>query len=261
MAMRDQFLGFLYSKPHLRKLGRGVKRTRRLAFERLGSDRYSHPSLDDLDRKLVNYLPEREGVFVEAGACDGYLASNTYWLERFRGWTGVLIEPVPELADRARKERPRSQVFQCALVPTNYEDAYVTMRYGAVMSVVLDSWADVDREQEHAREGARVHHDETFQLRVPARSLSDVLSEAGLTDIDLMTLDVEGFEARALLGLDLAKHCPRFLLVELLHEDRERPEIDSILSARYQYEARLSSHDHLYRRTGDSGKRTARSVP
>ena len=50
------------------------------------------------------------GIFVEAGAFDGYGGSNTYWFERFRGWTGVLIEPTPELAARARKGRPRSQV-------------------------------------------------------------------------------------------------------------------------------------------------------
>jgi FkbM family methyltransferase len=184
-----------------------------LAFERWGSDRYSHPAENDLDRKLARYLPEYGGVFVEAGAYDGYLSSNTYWFERFRGWTGVLIEALPELADRARKERPRSRVFQCALVPANYEEAWVTMRYGASMSVVLHSWADTDQELEHARTGARVHHGEMCEVQVPARSLTDVLSKAGITDIDLMTLDVEGYEAQALRGLDLSRHCPRFLLI------------------------------------------------
>jgi FkbM family methyltransferase len=246
--IRERFLELAYSNPRLRMVGREVKRGRRLAFECLESDRYSHPALDHLDRKLARYVPEREGVFVEAGASDGYLASNTYWFERFRGWSGVLIEPVPDLADRARKERPRSQVFQCALVPANYQEAYVTMRYGAVMSLVRDSWADIDQEQEHARAGARAHHGKTFELRVPARTLSDVLILAGITDIDLMTLDVEGFEAAALSGLDLTKHRPRFLLVELLHEQQQRPEIDAILGTRYRYEGRLSSHDHLYRR-------------
>jgi len=249
MQIRQRFLGFLYSKPRLRKAGREAKRARRLAFERLRSDRYSHPAENELDRKLVNFLPEREGVFVEAGAYDGYLSSNTYWFERFRGWSGVLIEPLPDLAERARKERPRSQVFQCALVPANYSDPYVTMRYGAIMSVVLNSWADADEEQEHAQAGARVHYGETGELQVPARPLSNVLSEAGITDVDLLTLDVEGCEASALGGLDLSRHRPRFMLIEMLHEDRQRPEIESILCARYQYEARLSDRDHLYRRT------------
>ena len=117
------------------------------------------------------------------------------------------------------------------------------------MSVVLNSWADADQEQ-NTRAGAQVHYGEAVEVQVSARPLSDVLSEAGITDIDLITLDVEGFEGPALRGLDLSKHCPRFILVEMLHEDRQRPEIESILGGRYQHEVRLSTHDHLYRRTG-----------
>jgi FkbM family methyltransferase len=250
--VRERVVGFLYSKPRLRKWGREVKRARRLAFERIGSDRYSHPAENDLDRKLAEFLPKRDGRFVEAGAYDGYLQSNTYWFERFRGWTGVLIEPIPELADRARREWPRSRVFQCALVPANYKESSVTMRYGAIMSVVRDSWTDGDQEKEHARTGARLHHGEARELRVPTRALSDLLSEAGVSDIDLMTLDVEGFEASVLRGLDLSKHCPRFILVEMLQEAHQRGEIESILGRRYRHEAQLSASDHLYRLTDNS---------
>ena len=46
----------------------------------------------------ARHLTRRGGVFVEAGANDGYAQSNTYYFERMRGWSGVLIEPVPELA-------------------------------------------------------------------------------------------------------------------------------------------------------------------
>src|SRR5262245_53916520 len=88
---------------------------RRLA-ETVGSDRYSHVALNDLDRKLARYLDYHDGFFVEAGANDGIRQSNTYWFERFRGWRGILVEGVPELVAAARRNRPGARVFEAALV-------------------------------------------------------------------------------------------------------------------------------------------------
>src|SRR3954469_21340764 len=85
-------------------------------FEALGSRRYSWPALNDLDRSLQRLLPDRPGTFMEAGAHDGYTQSNTYYLERFRGWHGVLVEAVPELHAKAARRRRRSRVVQAALV-------------------------------------------------------------------------------------------------------------------------------------------------
>jgi FkbM family methyltransferase len=246
-----QALGFLHEHPRLYASVRTGKRTWRHTFERLGCDRYSHPAHDDLDRKLVAYLPERNGIFVEAGAYDGYSASNTYWFERFRDWSGVLIEPLPELAEIARRERPQSQVFQCALVPPDHGGDLVTLHYGGTMSVLAGVWGG--EEEAHARTGADVEGREAYTIEVPARVLSAVLDDASITDIDLMTLDVEGFEACVLRGLDLGRHAPRFLLVEMLREEEERSIIEAILGADYRYEAQLSHRDHLYRRvTGRS---------
>lgn len=246
LSVRESLADAIRAHPRIHAGARAIKRARRHAFERLGSDRYSHPAYDDLDRKLAAYVPERGGTFVEAGAYDGYWGSNTYWFERFRGWSGVLIEPVPELADRARRDRPRSQVFQCALVPPGYSGNRVALRYGGAMSVVAGAWNG--DEEEHARAGALMEGLETFLLKVPARLLSDVLDEASITHIDLLTLDVEGFEAAVLRGLDLSRHTPRFLLVEMLRENRDRKAIEATLGASYQHEALLSSRDHLYRR-------------
>ena len=105
-SARQSLRNVLRAQPQVHAGVRAAKRARRRAFETLGSDRYSHPAYDDLDRKLAVYLPESGGTFVEAGAFDGYWGSNTYWFERFRDWSGVLVEPLPEMAGRARRERP-----------------------------------------------------------------------------------------------------------------------------------------------------------
>src|SRR6202008_2120463 len=80
-------------------------------------------ALGGLDLKLDEALGrQRRGFFVEAGANDGVTYSNTLFFERFRGWRGLLVEPLPELAARCRKNRPRCLVENCALVgPENNE--------------------------------------------------------------------------------------------------------------------------------------------
>ena len=113
-----------------------VLRTRRRLFERCGSARYSSPALHGIDRELDRIIDRDCGYFVEAGGHDGYTQSNTYYLERFRGWTGVLVEPMRELADEARRNRPRARVFECALVGHDYEDPYVEMHFGDLFSNV-----------------------------------------------------------------------------------------------------------------------------
>ena len=39
----------------------------------------------------------RDGFFVEAGAADGQTLSNTLFLEMERNWTGLLVEPNPDM--------------------------------------------------------------------------------------------------------------------------------------------------------------------
>jgi hypothetical protein len=76
---------------------------------------FVHASLNSLDRKIDKYLPER-GVFIEAGANDGLNQSNTLFLARGRSWKGILVEPVPRLFERCKKNRPDSFCVNAALV-------------------------------------------------------------------------------------------------------------------------------------------------
>ena len=60
-----------------------LRRAIRLAFERAGSDRYSRPTLHEMDVKLARIIGRDGGVFIEAGGFDGFTQSNTYYLKRF----------------------------------------------------------------------------------------------------------------------------------------------------------------------------------
>jgi FkbM family methyltransferase len=147
---------------------------------------------------------------------------------------------MPELAAEARRNRPRSTVVQSALVAPG-QPGTIRMRFGDLTSSVSgtqpDEWSD---------QGLAFGWRDAYELDVPARTLSDLLDEVGAPEIDLLSLDIEGFEEPALRGLDLTRHAPRHVLVEIHERDANRPPIDALLGDAYVEHGWLSPIDLLY---------------
>jgi FkbM family methyltransferase len=227
---------------------KGLSRARRRRAEERGSDRFSRPALHDMDRKLDAVLDLSGGFFVEAGANDGFTQSNTYWLERFRGWRGILIEPMPVYVEECRRERPGTPVVHAALVPAEHDGETVRMQFGDLMSTVHGAHGNAAAEREWVGPGLVLGWRDPYEADVPARTLSSILDEHGAPEVDLLSLDVEGYEPQALRGLDLDRHAPRWIVVEAHDLDTGRAAVEAVLGERYVLEAQVSPLDLLYRR-------------
>ena len=227
----------------LKYLNKSANKLLRLLFEPLGIEVFSKPARYGMDDKLAKYLPTN-GVFVEAGATDGYTESNTYYLEKFKSWKGVLIEPIPYLYKKCVKERPHSKVFNCALVAKDYSDTIITMKQGYLMSTVAGALGET--ETEHLEKASYFHGTDSKEIIVPARTLTSVLQEAGFLHIDFLSLDVEGYELNVLKGLDFNRYKPIYMLIEFLAEDKKR-EAESYILDRYNFVEKLSKRDYLYK--------------
>ncbi|MGO9960303.1 MAG: FkbM family methyltransferase, partial [Solirubrobacteraceae bacterium] len=160
---------------------------------------------------------------------------------RHRGWSGVLIEAIPELAALCRRRRPRSYVASCALVSPDHAGETIEVQFGDLMSTVGEDGA-------HAAGGLAGVGRRGYSTTVPARTLSSVIDDASVASIDVIVLDVEGHELDVLAGLDMERHTPRYLLIETLERAAQQPALDRLLAKRYELAEALSDFDLLYRR-------------
>jgi FkbM family methyltransferase len=214
-------------------------------LKRLGSPFAPKPryfGLNELDRKLGRWLDFDNGVFVEAGANNGTSQSNTCHFERYRGWTGLLVEPIPEMAALCRKNRPGSIVENCALGPPEREGTEMTLTYCNLMTVAEGGLLAGEGRADHVARGASLQNVEPYDFTVRCRTLSSLLDHHAIAYVDLLSLDVEGFEVEALKGLDLDRHAPAHILVEA----RDEAGVRAVLAGRYDELARLSHHDILF---------------
>jgi FkbM family methyltransferase len=200
-----------------------------------------------MDRRLEKHLGFRGGTFIEAGANDGIAQSNTYFLEKKWGWSGLLVEPVPKYSRMCSRARS-AKVVNCALGPLDKDGGELEILSGGLMSLPVA----VDESQlrgrsvaEHAAFGAREFGARAPELiRVPVRALSLLLDEAGITKVDFMSLDVEGFELEVLKGLDISRHAPDWLLIETAQLDA----VTAFLGKGYELVEPYSHHDFLFKR-------------
>ncbi len=156
----------------------------------------------DFEAPLVRefFRDRPRGFFVEVGANDPKKDSQSWHLEQ-AGWTGILVEPLPDLAAELRRQRT-AQVFEVACSSPD--------RAGQVMRLhVAGPFSSFDPNL--AVTGMRA--DRVIDVKV--RTLNDVLSEGNAqVPIDLMSVDVEGHELEVLSGFDFARWKPRLVLLE-----------------------------------------------
>jgi FkbM family methyltransferase len=178
----------------------------------------------------------RDGFFIETGACDGIFQSNTYYLETELNWTGLLIEPNPTHVKECILNRPKSKVYDCALVSPNFEKKS-TVLYSIAMAGAMGTVED---------RGMWVNEQSIpdFYDNIPVRTLTSILDEVNPHSIDFFSLDVEGYEHNVLLGLDFEKYKPKIIVVEC-HGDRINPVHDLLINY-YNLDNKISDRDYVY---------------
>ena len=144
---------------------------------------------------------KRGGTFIDVGAYDGVNGSNTLFLEKWRDWSGVLVEPVEEQRNRAAIARSAS-CLPYAVAASDGEAEFMTITQGYTqMSGLLGTYDAKLLKQVRADK----RHKETTS-NVETKTLSGVLEEVQIEHPDFISLDIEGGELSVLEDFPFDKH-------------------------------------------------------
>lgn len=230
-------------KPYL---GSRITQAHRSFAEMIGRDTLSKPYPGHED--LLAEIEFKNGFFVECGGNDGLMVDPTYYLEKFNGWRGIIIEPLPKMAAACKKNRPQSYVYQAALVSHEYPGNEIEIIDCNAMSVTEHSQYDIE---DWVKKGEQAQKLTATRFKVPAATLDHVLESYQLRQpIDLLVIDVEGAEAEVLKGFTFQKYQPKYLLIEI-HNNTLKEQVEALV-APHQYKCikKIGFADFLFKKQG-----------
>ncbi|MFT3807432.1 FkbM family methyltransferase [Arenimonas sp.] len=203
----------------LRRAGFELRRVRADGGSKVAAvDSFYRPHPSCQVRELANLykllLGERtDGLFVEVGAFDGTSFSNTSCLADV-GWSGILVEPVPEFATACRSkyaDHPGIRVVEAA----------VGAAAGVVELTVAGTLTTASKSSLEAYKGldwAAPSVSQAHVISVEQLTLDSILTDAGVNrPIDVLVVDVEGGEADVFAGFSMDRWQPTLMIVELEH--------------------------------------------
>jgi FkbM family methyltransferase len=176
------------------------------------------------------FQDRRDGFFVDVGCAWPIRHSTTYYLEKHLGWSGIGIDGLPDYGPWWQRERPRSRFFNF-LVTDHLADAEAFYRAG---------WPGVSSARKDRVIGERKVV--STEIQVPAVTLDALLAREGVREIDFLSMDIEGWEPKALAGFEIERFRPELVCVEAALENQ-----DALLAyfGRHGYERieRYLAHD------------------
>lgn len=186
------------------------------------------------DSDVMNYHYIKNGYFVEVGAYDGDKLSNTYSLEHYFGWKGILIEANPIIFESLKKNRPNAKCIDKAC----YSKTGLTLKFKleGLLSGIQDNLNTYKQKLETSNEVA-----------VETETLTSILDRCDAPKaIDFLSIDVEGAEMEVLKGIDFHRYSFYFITVEHNFEPEKRAQMRNLLEKNGYRFMRCNNVDDYY---------------
>jgi FkbM family methyltransferase len=168
-----------------------------------------------VDHVLRDYFPDYSynGVFFDVGAFEPITISNSHHFH-LNGWDVYSFEANPQKVPLLQKHR--DHVFNYAITDTDSTEplAFENVKSRGGWTASYSAIKVSQKYQELFGWNGSINKIET--IYVDQRSLNTIIRNEipDLTHIDIMSLDIEGYELHCLKGLDLERFPPKVIVVE-----------------------------------------------
>ena len=166
-------------------------------------------SQQDEDKYIIQYLLKEkitDGIYLEIGACDGILYSNTKTLEEHFNFKGILIEPQPFFFENLIKNRnlTNNKLYNYAV--SNSDDEYIDfIGHDAEGGILTD---------------VNFTNSNLQPYKVKNNKMKNIIKDSNFDYIDFMIIDVEGSEFSLLKSIDF--NFPIFCIIIEAPSDQEK---------------------------------------
>ena len=148
------------------------------------------------------------GFFVECGAADGVRFSNSLFFEQARSWTGLLVEPNPELFKSLTKAKRNAYTINSCL-STTQSTQQVSFKMVDLLSGIGDKM-----DSAHSKWVEDFTHSKYKTITAQCFTLHSLLLAVGQTEVDYFSLDVEGPELEILQTIPFDKIKIKVITIE-----------------------------------------------
>lgn len=184
-------------------------------------------ALNNIDKRLLEYLNYPNGFFIECGANDGVNQSNTWYFEKNLNWKGILIEPLENEYKELLKNRSKKNYFyNCALVGSKKKNNLKLIKKKLESKIIKNKESN------------------SSVIDVKSKTLTSILEKIKpAKNIDFFSLDVMGFELEVLKGINFQKFKFKYILIATYNNNA----LKYLSNNNYKFVEKLTHHDYLFK--------------
>lgn len=189
---------------------------------------------------------KRDGVFVDIGANDGLTISNTRYLEKELGWSGIAVEPIPSVFETLKANRNCTLVNGCVTTESGMGRFFEVVGGPHMLSTLAIH--NIGLTARRLRKNAVRQNAKIREIDVRCFTFAELAEKHGVREIDFLSVHTEGGELEILKSIDFSRFPTKVVSVE---NNYYTPEIRSHLESQGFFYLGTFKVDEIYLHGGN----------